>query len=69
MKEPVWLTEAVLLAVQEDLLARFGGLSGLRDAGLLLSALSQPRNRFAYEQATIFELAAEYTLGVGGGKR
>lgn len=64
MKAPVWITEAVLLAVQEDLLARFGGLSGLRDAGLLHSALSRPRNRFAYEQSTIFDLAAEYTLGV-----
>lgn len=64
MKEPIWLTQAVLLAVQEDLLARFGGLSGVRDEGLLHSALSRPRNRFAYEQSTIFELAAEYTLGI-----
>ena len=64
MKEPVWIRESVLLAVQEDLLARFGGLSGLRDAGLLNSALSRPRNRFAYEKSTILDLAAEYALGI-----
>ena len=64
MKEPIWLTESVLMAVQEDLLARFGGLSGLRDAGLLHSALSRPRNRFAYGKASMFELASEYALGI-----
>ena len=67
MKEPVWLTEAVLLAVQEDMLARFGGLSGLRDEGLLHSALSRPRNRFGYAKSTIFELETAVTavLAIG----
>lgn len=64
MKEPLWITESAILAVHEELLARFGGLSGLRDEGLLHSALNRPRNRFAYAQSTLFELAAEYALGI-----
>lgn len=63
MKEPIWITDSVLLAVQEDLLSRFGGLSGIRDQGLLYSALSQPRNLFAYGRPSLFELATEYALG------
>jgi death on curing protein len=59
----MWLSVAVLLAVHEDLLARFGGLPGIRDEGLLQSALHRPRNRFAYEQPTLFTLATDYALG------
>jgi len=64
VKEPIWISDAVLLAVQEDLLARFGGLSGIRDEGLLHSALSRPRNLFAYGNPSLFALATEYTLGI-----
>ena len=64
MKEPLWITDTVLLAVQEDLLARFGGLSGLRDEGLLHSALRRPRNLYAYGDPSVFELATEYALGI-----
>jgi death-on-curing protein len=64
MKAPVWVTAEAILAVQEELLARFGGLAGLRDEGLLDSALSRPQNLFAYGTPTLFELAAEYAVGI-----
>jgi death-on-curing protein len=49
---------------QLELLAAFGGLAGVRDEGLLHSALSRPQNCFAYGKPTLFELAAEYALGI-----
>jgi death-on-curing protein len=64
MKEPVWIPAEVVLAIQEELLARFGGLSGLRDEGLLDSALNRPKHAFHYGQPTLFELAADYALGI-----
>lgn len=64
MKEPVWIPTEAILAIQEELLARFGGLSGLRDEGLLDSALNRPKQAFHYGSPTLFELAAEYALGI-----
>ncbi|MBC8205649.1 MAG: type II toxin-antitoxin system death-on-curing family toxin [Kiritimatiellales bacterium] len=64
MKEPLWLTAEVILAVQEELLARFGGLEGLRNECLLDSALNRPQHLFRYEQPTLFEMAAAYAHGL-----
>lgn len=64
MKEPHWLTAEIILAVHEELLARFGGLDGLRDEGLLDSALARPKNLYLYEKPTLFDLAAEYAMGL-----
>lgn len=64
MNEPQWLTEAVVLSIQNKLLARFGGLAGVRDSGLLESALNRPQNRFYYESPSLFELAADYAVGI-----
>lgn len=64
MSEPVWLDEEDCLSFHEKLLARFGGAVGLRDRELLLSALARPRALFAYEQPTIFDLAAVYAHGI-----
>ncbi len=64
MTVPVWLLREIVLAVHERLLAEFGGAPGLRDAGLLDSALARPENLHAYEQPSIFELAAAYAFGV-----
>ncbi len=64
MKAPVWIEKAVLLAVQDELLARFGGLAGIRDEGLVESALSRPRQLFAYGHPDLFELAASYAYGI-----
>ena len=60
MKEPQWLLRETVLALQERLLAEFGGIRGLRDAGLLDSALARPHQLFVYGKPTRFELAAAY---------
>lgn len=64
MSEPVWVEEEDCLSFHEKLLARFGGASGLRDRGLLLSALARPKHLFAYEQPSMFNLAAAYAHGI-----
>ena len=64
MKEPIWLRKDVLLAVHERLLAEHGGSTGIRDEGLLESALGRPQNLFAYGKPTLFDLAAAYACGV-----
>jgi death-on-curing protein len=53
-----------VLALQERLLAEFGGLSGLRDEGMLDSALERPQQLMAYGRPSIFELAAAYAFGL-----
>jgi death-on-curing protein len=63
-KEPLWLTVAMILAIHDEQLAIHGGSAGLRDAALLESALDRPRNRWAYEQAELPELAAAYGYGI-----
>ncbi len=50
--------------MHEKLLDRFGGLRGIRDEGLLDSALNKPRNQFAYGSPSVFELAASYAIGI-----
>ena len=64
MKEPLWLSAAVILAIHDRLLADFGGSAGLRDAGLLESALGKPQNLFGYGKPTLFSLAASYASGI-----
>jgi len=64
MKAPVWVRRDVVLAVQEMLLAEHGGAAGLRDEGMLDSALGRPANLFAYGKPTVTELAASYTFGL-----
>ena len=64
MKEPQWLLRETALAMQERLLAEFGGLRGLRDAGMLDSALARPHQLFAYGKPTASELAAAYAYGL-----
>jgi death on curing protein len=64
MKEPVWVDLADALSFHEEMLARFGGLPGVRDEGLLESALHRPRQLFGYGQPDLFELAAAYASGI-----
>jgi death on curing protein len=67
MKEPVWIDERDSLTIHERLLALHGGGSGLRDDGLLKSALARPRQHFAYSSDTdIVAMAALYTTAVVG---
>ncbi len=64
MNEPVWIDAADVHAFHLEMLAMFGGLAGVRDEGLLLSALSRPQHSFAYESPSLFEMAADYALGI-----
>jgi death-on-curing protein len=64
MKEPVWVLREVVLMAHEQSLAEFGGSGGIRDAGLLDSALGRPQHRLAYGKPSLFDLAASYGFGV-----
>jgi len=60
-----WISKRALLVLHEESIAEFGGARGLRDEGLLESALARPRNTHAYNTAaTLAELAASYGYGV-----
>jgi len=61
----VWISKKALLLLHEESLAEFGGKRGLRDEGLLDSALARPQNLHAYEPGTsIAALAASYGFGI-----
>jgi death on curing protein len=61
----IWLTKDMVEAFHMESLVRFGGSEGLRDEGLMLSALARPENIIAYEpEADIFRLAAAYCTGI-----
>ena len=60
----VWITEAVILAIHDEQLAHHGGATGLRDAGLLQSALAWPKQRVAYADPDMAELAALHGLAI-----
>jgi death on curing protein len=64
MKEPIWLLDAVATAIHSRQLAEHGGLEGVRDHGMLSSAL--PKNAFAYSQPKpdLSALAAAYAFGI-----
>jgi death-on-curing protein len=64
MRSPVWVLRETVLALHERLLAEFGGSAGIRDEGLLDSALSRPENLFAYGKPSIFDLGASYAYGL-----
>jgi death on curing protein len=63
-KAPVWLLRETVLAMHDLLIAEFGGAAGVRDEGLLDSALSRPQNLLAYERPSIFDLAASLAFGL-----
>jgi death on curing protein len=62
--EPAWVTYDQVIAMHSRQLRRFGGASGLRDDGMLRSALERPINKWHYEQAGLPELAASYAFGL-----
>ena len=63
-EEPCWLTRQAVLAIHAQLLARFGGISGIRDDNMLESALAKPRQLHAYGQPNAYEMAAAYAFGI-----
>lgn len=64
MKPPVWLDRADCLAIHDMLLAQYGGLAGVRDEGLMESALAKPKNLFAHGSTALPQLAASYAAGI-----
>ncbi|MBV8751798.1 MAG: type II toxin-antitoxin system death-on-curing family toxin [Hyphomicrobiales bacterium] len=64
MRQLRWLSLEEVLVIHERQLGRFGGAAGIRDQGMLESALSRPRNKWEYEHADIVELAAAYAFGI-----
>jgi death on curing protein len=62
-REPLWITYEQAIAIHSRQLRRFGGAPGLRDEGMLRSALERPINKWRYEQPDLAELAAAYAFG------
>lgn len=60
----VWIEESVVLALHEEHLAEHGGAVGIRDRGLLQSALNRPQHLVAYDDPDIAALAAAYGYGL-----
>jgi len=64
MTEPEWLDVDIMIDVHAEQLALFGGPDGVRDSGLLESALARPVNKFAYGETDLASLAAAYGFGI-----
>jgi death-on-curing protein len=66
VSEPVWIRQDVVLAMHDEALLLHGGPEGVRDLGLLESALARPKNLLAYSElpASLAELAAAYAKGI-----
>jgi death-on-curing protein len=62
--EPLWITYEQAIAIHSRQLRRFGGASGLRDEGMLRSALERPISKWRYEQSDMAELAAACAFGL-----
>ena len=59
-----WIDKRLLLLLHDESLATHGGASGLRDEGLLDSALARPLNLVAYADPSVEDLAAAYGCGL-----
>ena len=65
MEAPVWILDEVVLAIHQRQLAEHGGTEGIRDRGLLDSALAKPKNIYNYDAAaSLSTLAAAYASGI-----
>jgi death-on-curing protein len=64
MKEPYWLTRSECLLLHDMMLDQYGGCSGIRDEGLLDSALARPQQLSHYGTPSMPEMAAAYTAGI-----
>jgi death-on-curing protein len=64
--EPIWIKDEVVLAIHQRQLAEHGGSGGIRDEGLLASALTRPKNLLAFSEKTpdLAALAAAYAFGL-----
>ena len=64
MKEPHWLTRSECLLLHDMMVEQYGGCSGIRDEGLLDSALARPQQLHHYGESTMPEMAAAYAAGI-----
>lgn len=65
MKPPHWIPESCIPTVHQQLLNRFGGLAGIRDPGMLESALNRPKLMLQYDPgADIWQLSAALTAAI-----
>jgi death-on-curing protein len=64
MTEPVWIDLEVVLAIHDEQLAEHGGQTGVRDRGLLESAMARPQDQFAHGEHALPRLAASYAFGI-----
>ena len=64
MSDWKWINRQVLLLLHDESLAEHGGAAGIRDEGLLDSALARPRNLALYEEPDVAGLAASYAVGL-----
>ncbi len=65
MKDFIWVLDEVVLAIHDEQLAEHGGLPGIRDLGVVQSALARPRNLVSYDGCEdVARLAAAYIFGI-----
>lgn len=64
MSEPVGLFPELVVAFHDEQLREFGGPPGIRDVGMLESALDRPKNKWSYGERDLAALAAAYAFGI-----
>lgn len=64
MSDPLWITKSQAIRIHAEQLTVFGGPAGLRDEGLLESALGRPQNKWAFGETDLAQLAAAYAFGI-----
>lgn len=62
--EPIWLEKTEILAVHSELIVEHGGSDGVRDMGLLESAIARPQNLYSYGSIDVVDLAASLGYGI-----
>lgn len=64
MSEPIWLSAGLVIGFHDEQLREFGGPPGIRDRGMLESALGRPQNKWTYGETDLAALAAAYAFGI-----
>lgn len=64
MSSWTWVDPKVVIALHDEQIAEHGGQTGIRDRGLLDSALARPVNKSGYDKPSTADLAAAYGFGI-----
>ncbi len=59
-----WIEKTVITAMHDEQISEHGGVTDIRDTGLLSAALARPQHQSAYGDPTVFDLAAAYAFGI-----